>query len=251
MSIRSEQGSPGTDGTEVADPGLRFRRCERSRGRDGRPERFPLVERAVERSRSATYPADHALSPCGSLSSPSSYPTQAREGQTVDSRGRPGSRISPDPRSVVIAPQTSARGIPRRDRAPPSCSHLAHDRTTQVGTGRPSDDTRRHAETGFVSNASNRRIRWPRGRGSSSLPSRTVVLAFDAAFSGPFLRRRFAEAVHTLHEVMSPSLHEPTWRCPSSCSRLARDRTTPAGLDDTRRHTTIRRTRIRAQREQP
>ena len=35
------------------------------------------------------------------------------------------------------------------------------------------DDTGRHVEPDFVRSSSNLRIRWPRGRGSSSLPSRT------------------------------------------------------------------------------
>src|SRR4029453_8069651 len=54
-----------------------------------------------------------------------------------------------------------------------SCSRLAHDGTTDTGTGRhgttPNDTWNRN----FVRDASNLTIRWPRGRGSSNLPSRT------------------------------------------------------------------------------
>src|SRR5437867_1720855 len=52
-----------------------------------------------------------------------------------------------------------------------SCSRQAdtdRHRTT-------SDDTGRHLEPDLVRSESNLRIRWPRGRGSSSLPSRTRV----------------------------------------------------------------------------
>jgi hypothetical protein len=41
------------------------------------------------------------------------------------------------------------------------------------GHGTTPDDTERHGRSGSVRDASNLRIRWPRGRGSSSLPSRT------------------------------------------------------------------------------
>src|SRR5881275_3001820 len=47
----------------------------------------------------------------------------------------------------------------------------------------PPDDIGRHVEPGSVRVASNLRIRWPRGRGSSSLPSRTALTSGNAVSS--------------------------------------------------------------------
>ncbi len=48
------------------------------------------------------------------------------------------------------------------------------------GHGMTPVDTEQHALRDPVRSASNLRIRWPRGRGSSSLPSRTAVTSGDA-----------------------------------------------------------------------
>ncbi len=53
-----------------------------------------------------------------------------------------------------------------------SCSRQDDTR----GHGTTTDDTGRHAVPDPVRGASNPRIRWPKGRGSSSLPSRTCAL---------------------------------------------------------------------------
>ena len=52
------------------------------------------------------------------------------------------------------------------------------DDTRRRGT--TPDDTERHVEPGLVRSVSNLRIRWPRGRGSSSLPSRTALSSGNA-----------------------------------------------------------------------
>jgi hypothetical protein len=88
-----------------------------------------------------------------------------------------------------------------------SCSR----RNDTRGHRTTSDDAERHVERGSVRSASNLRIRWPRGRGSSSLPSRTALTSGDAI------------------RIVSLALHRAR-----SCSRIAHARMAPDTWFDSR-----------------
>jgi len=69
-----------------------------------------------------------------------------------------------------ILERLSSTGPPCDEPRGGSCSRQEDTR----GHRTTRNDTGRHVEPGSVRGASNLRIRWPKGRGSSSLPSRTV-----------------------------------------------------------------------------
>jgi hypothetical protein len=121
-----------------------------------------------------------ALAEAGGRPAPGSAPV-------IVSMSSPLRRSSPHARRICRreARSLSAKGVTRKEseqesaqRAPirsllTSCSRQEDTR----GHRTTPDDTGRHVEPGSVRSASNLRIRWPRGRGSSSLPSRTKILA--------------------------------------------------------------------------
>ena len=72
-------------------------------------------------------------------------------------------------RALMSSHHDSAGGSAKKASLLTACSRQDDTR----GHGRTPDDTGRHVEPGSVRSASNLRILWPRGRGSSSLPSRT------------------------------------------------------------------------------